>query len=347
MDVPISQAPTTDLVIVWDRTRNAVAARPIKNIVNGNWDVAAKEFARLGLIEIRVEHEGKPVKTAQVSAKSGEQTESRLIGSDSNGTATYFGFREGEIKVEAKVLAETGEKTLKQSFDVRANRADADIRLIVAVPDKVPTVESEAGTDSSSGASAEAGKPEAGQTKVTADSPAPNPLGQAVVYLLGIAVAGGAAYAAFRLLKKDPAALKDQLEKLGVQIPSATPDDDAPPAAPAPITPEPVQPIVLDAVPAPMAAGSTPKLVSPLGAFEVRDGENLIGREDGLWLSLVGESTVSRRHAALVLSGGAALVRDLGSTNGTFVNGMKVTGEAPIRPGDELQVGSVRLRFES
>jgi pSer/pThr/pTyr-binding forkhead associated (FHA) protein len=96
-----------------------------------------------------------------------------------------------------------------------------------------------------------------------------------------------------------------------------------------------------------MATTGVPRLTSPTGSYELAEGENLIGREDGLPISLPGESTVSRRHAALVLTGGMAIVRDLGSTNGTFVNGMKVTAEASVRPGDELQVGAIRLRFES
>jgi pSer/pThr/pTyr-binding forkhead associated (FHA) protein len=37
---------------------------------------------------------------------------------------------------------------------------------------------------------------------------------------------------------------------------------------------------------------------------------------------------------------------DHGSTNGTFVNGAKVSGEAFLRPGDEVQFGAIRFRYE-
>jgi len=65
-----------------------------------------------------------------------------------------------------------------------------------------------------------------------------------------------------------------------------------------------------------------------------------------LGLSLVGESTVSRRHAQLSRSGGTVIVKDFGSTNGTFVNGVQLQGEKQLQVGDTVQFGSVRFRFE-
>jgi pSer/pThr/pTyr-binding forkhead associated (FHA) protein len=45
-------------------------------------------------------------------------------------------------------------------------------------------------------------------------------------------------------------------------------------------------------------------------------------------------------------SGSSIVVRDEGSTNGTFVNGLKVEAETELKPGDVLQCGSVRFRYE-
>jgi hypothetical protein len=55
---------------------------------------------------------------------------------------------------------------------------------------------------------------------------------------------------------------------------------------------------------------------------------------------------VSTTHAALTYRGRAWYVEDLGSTNGTYVNGSQVDGLSPIAFGDEVQIGQVRLRLE-
>jgi hypothetical protein len=55
---------------------------------------------------------------------------------------------------------------------------------------------------------------------------------------------------------------------------------------------------------------------------------------------------VSATHAALTYRGRAWYVEDLGSTNGTYVNGSQVDGLSPIAFGDEIQIGQVRLRLE-
>ncbi len=57
------------------------------------------------------------------------------------------------------------------------------------------------------------------------------------------------------------------------------------------------------------------------------------------------EDSVSSRHAVISLEGGRWWLEDLGSTNGTFVNDARVTGRAPLRNGDVVQVGLVTARF--
>src|SRR5262249_55550362 len=55
---------------------------------------------------------------------------------------------------------------------------------------------------------------------------------------------------------------------------------------------------------------------------------------------------VSVRHAAVFKQGGSFLVRDLGSSNGTFLNGKRVRGDQPIEPGDVLQLGPTGPKIE-
>lgn len=69
--------------------------------------------------------------------------------------------------------------------------------------------------------------------------------------------------------------------------------------------------------------------------------EFVIGRSADVELTLA-EEMVSRRHARLVAAGGELMIADLGSTNGTFVNGEKVA-EAPLHEGDRILIGTTVL----
>ena len=63
---------------------------------------------------------------------------------------------------------------------------------------------------------------------------------------------------------------------------------------------------------------------------------------------VVDDANVSRKHAEIRPSGGSWTVRDLGSTNGTRVNGRDVKGGAhPLGPGDHLELGTAAATFES
>ena len=59
------------------------------------------------------------------------------------------------------------------------------------------------------------------------------------------------------------------------------------------------------------------------------------------------EASVSSHHAELVLRGADVLVRDLNSTNGTFINGERITTEAVLKSGQILRLGTIEMRLET
>jgi hypothetical protein len=75
------------------------------------------------------------------------------------------------------------------------------------------------------------------------------------------------------------------------------------------------------------------------------DAVTTLGRDVNATI-LLDDEFVSGIHAVLTYRGRTWYVEDLGSTNGTFVNGSQVDGVAAASFGDELQLGTVRLRLE-
>ena len=74
-------------------------------------------------------------------------------------------------------------------------------------------------------------------------------------------------------------------------------------------------------------------------------GPVVIGRSPGADI-VIGDDFVSGRHARLAPSGDAVVLEDLGSTNGTVLNGQRVTGARSLREGDTIDIGAVRLKVD-
>jgi DNA-binding CsgD family transcriptional regulator len=74
-------------------------------------------------------------------------------------------------------------------------------------------------------------------------------------------------------------------------------------------------------------------------------GRLTLGADPANDLPLAADSTLSRLHAVLERYEAGWCVRDLGSRNGTFVNGQRIWSERSLRPGDELRVGATRLVY--
>ncbi len=155
--------------------------------------------------------------------------------------------------------------------------------------------------------------------------------------------------------------------------PAAAPPAAAPPAAaPPPVAApqefpdeQPVPPHRVPADPVPgggrtMVYSSAERVVEPLRetarprtAIVVVEGRRMVVGDRGATLGrsrqcevVVDDPNVSRRHAELRPRGGSWVLADLGSTNGSRVNGRDVEGPTVVKPGDEIELGTTVMRFE-
>ncbi|KYG09778.1 hypothetical protein BE21_15910, partial [Sorangium cellulosum] len=79
-------------------------------------------------------------------------------------------------------------------------------------------------------------------------------------------------------------------------------------------------------------------------AIELRP-VNSLGRHPNNSIQLL-DKIVSKEHCIIEQRGDHFVLRDLGSLNGTFINSERVRGEAPLKHGDEIALGSTRGRFD-
>lgn len=79
---------------------------------------------------------------------------------------------------------------------------------------------------------------------------------------------------------------------------------------------------------------------------DLKADKTTIGRLDDNAFQLT-EPSVSSHHCEVLHRGNDIIVKDLSSTNGTFINGEKVAAEATLKPGQILRLGQVEMRLES
>jgi DNA-binding winged helix-turn-helix (wHTH) protein len=91
---------------------------------------------------------------------------------------------------------------------------------------------------------------------------------------------------------------------------------------------------------------SGPRLVSTRGEWSLSEGSTVVGRDRDCAVR-INSPMVSRRHARIVVSPDETTVEDLGSKNGTLVNGHSIVQPVTLTDGDQLQVGSFTMIYRT
>jgi len=80
-------------------------------------------------------------------------------------------------------------------------------------------------------------------------------------------------------------------------------------------------------------------------AVDLHDGIYIVGRDDRADI-VIADHTVSGQHAEVHIQGDRAIVRDLNSSNGTFINGSRMTESRDVSPSDDIRFGAARVAIE-
>lgn len=329
-------------IVDYAAPKDPKAAKPIEIKEDG--------FEYVRNVRLRaVSEDGKPLESGVmiITDGNGDEFQSILTPAD-QGVASFENVAAGEISV--KVKADGLTRTIDSDIELPADRKTPGFERDIRVAGDVHTLP----------VIAEA----KGKGKPTEEAKPQGGVGTILQYLSGLIFLAVIVAIVWIVLKAKGVTAKSALEKMGVELPQGEAAVAAGEAAEPAVDPSVCQfcgqkkdaagncACTLAPAGAPSAASTgVPRLVGSQGAyaghiFEITGASAVIGREAGNDVALPNDTTSSRRHATITVSNGEYSIRDEGSSNGTFVNGAKIT-EQKLRPGDEVQVGGTKFRFES
>jgi hypothetical protein len=363
-DLDSTGSKADSYVEVLDASSGNLAAKKVGDIPKG-WLVKDSDFGLVGHVRVRVEHEGALVSFATVTANDGSTPQEQLLDPSLKGIVDFYAVKPGPLKLIVTYHTGSSTKPQKQSFDLDLKRDNPVPLLVVSIPDPVTTLASATGNSPIGGPTGAANQAGGGSNSNTPPpvrpvEPSHNALGEIFIYLLVIFFAGLVVYFGFTWMQKNQQKTQGALSKFGISLQDPLPPDASSVAFANNTIPSPPQPapqiLLSDSAPTPLASAApvmmthaavSPRLVRENGsAVDLPEGSATVSRDPGQVLSVDGEGSISRRHAEVVRSGSHVVVRDLGSTNGTFVNGQKISGETALRSGDTVQFGTIRFRYE-
>jgi hypothetical protein len=343
--------------------------------VPGNIEFKSDSWTHAVRVRVELKANDKPVAGAVVTLKDKSgKPQSRVLEPTALGIVEFERVALGNLKIEARF--DDGTK-VSNDLNLKAERAETVPVFKIGVSGNVPTVDvpTAASTDSSTS------KPASPVEEPEQPRSLFSTIGVIVLFMIATGLTIGVLFLLVKLAMKHEQPLSDAMAKMGVQLPqtgSNDPDDGSLPIATATAAAEPIVPEGFCAFcgqkkdpttgacactigASPSVAGGTMttagtltgvwRLVGLQGTyagqvFEIRDDLVVIGREATNPIALSNDTAISRRHAQLIKQGDTLLVQDLGSSNGTYVNGMQITSETILRPGDTVQFGGSTFKVE-
>lgn len=345
------------VVGVYDEHSGKAAERPADQIIKDkSWKLKPEDFTRLGRLEVSVVHDFMPVAAGQVKVSAGGDSRDGLLTPGDKGKLEFWNLPLKSLTLSF-ITKSDGQEVKTPAMTLNPSPSKGGMAVSLPVSEKVETLSSTKEAKPDSGDEpAQAGGTAAEAPKESSSPRGSSPLGTFISILIGMAILCAIGYAVYMYFRGSPDHAKDLLKKAGLDPDAAQQAAQAQaPSAPAPA---PIQKIVLDdAAPTPapssgvaMAAATVSaagrRLVGASGeAYSLNEGETKLGRE-GSDIAFGADTGVSRAHASIVNQGGSLTITDLGSTNGTYVNGVKIAAPTPLKPGDLVILGTVRLRCE-
>lgn len=319
-----------------DNKTNNLAMKAVKEALGG-WSVAEADYRYLGKTEIIALRDGQPVKSASVTLKIGDQTFNHLV---SGAKVEVYGLPPGKIVASATYLSGGQTKpSTTMTYDTPLKRPMPLVAIGFALPDADIAEKAPEAPTAKKGEPNQTVKPQA-EAKPVVDQRGSNPL----TWLISLGIAGAIIFALLKFLPQYKDKLNDQLAKVGVAIPDIPDAQHEPDPTPAAPIHQKVEPILLDQT-APIQPSGEWQLVGVNGKYAIPEGTSTLGREGTI--AFPTESTMSRQHAEFTRSGTVVQLKDLGSSNGTWVNGQRLAGDPiTLNPGDNIQMGATVFRIE-
>lgn len=362
--VPSNIDVKTAKLEILDNSRGNIARMPIKTDTPTSLSESSFNYAQR--INVPVQKSGLGVIGAQVTLTDATRSYSKttMLQPSDNGLARFDNVPLGK---ELTATVSYGDHKMSTTQTLPASRTGdgwppiavdwADVKLVpvpVTVPGSPPVP-----TRSEERAEKQAHNEEQNT----------NPFGGVLSTLVGLAFLAAIGFGIYRLYLGGH--LKGALDKLGLtnaMMATEAGNGSAPSPFDKPAKP-PIQPITegtadplfgggsagmpgFGAPAAPVTNG--PRLVATMGTyagtiFPLQGTSIDIGRDPGNPVALPNDTNTSRRHATVQINSGQVMLVDNNSSNGTYLNGVRIAGQSPqpLRSGDEVNIGNTRFRFEA